>query len=468
MLDRCPLCPGEYPPVAPDGPLSSSILFVGEKPGKDENSRGTPFVGKTGQEVNEHYLPLAGLHRPNIRVDNAIKCWGGPGIRDKFDWKRQCDREKLESCTSYHLYEAIDKQKPELIVPMGAVACKAIDPTIDLDLQHGIPIQTAWGTVFPMYHPAGGMHEPKKMLQIRTDYVRLRQYLRGHLYIPVDPYAGREDYRCLETPLQVRKVLRGNTATTLACDTEVMRHNRQAPFCLSLSVQPGTGYVIMAGAHECLSELQHFLDRWEAPILWHNWLFDCEVIRAMDLRFPRKLIVDTMVKAFHLGNLPQGLKALAYRELGMKMTDFDDVVTPYSTTLCLEYLSRAMYEEWPKPKPQMVRQDDGGFKEYKPQSFRQKLKRFFGDYQKSPDTVDVFERWKNWEDAKKGTIGTHALVEEVMQEKWPGKCISHVPFQKALHYACRDSDALIRLWPVLKNMQRQVRRKPQELWREIV
>ena len=64
---------------------------------------------------------------------------------------------------------------------MGVLACYAIDPDINLELQHGIPVETAWGTVYPMWHPSAGLHEPKKMLAIRNDWVRLGKYLKGKL-----------------------------------------------------------------------------------------------------------------------------------------------------------------------------------------------------------------------------------------------------------------------------------------------
>lgn len=201
----------------------------------------------------------------------------------------------------------------------------------------------------------------------------------------------------------------------------------------------------------------------------------------MGLDFPFKRIRDTMVKSFHLGNLPQGLKALAYRELGMEMQDFDDLVSPYSTEVVLQYYRAAYDLDWQKPEEQLVRDKDGHLKMYRPQSMRTKLKRFFTDYQKQQtetpiisinedgddefpnggSSKSVFEMWtKNWRD--------HQAEIEAACGEWPGKCITHVPFDKTIHYACRDADATLRLWPVLKAMERQARKKPQENWRDAI
>ncbi|MBU6231698.1 hypothetical protein KGP36_03435 [Patescibacteria group bacterium] len=434
------------------GPEVSDYVFVGEAPGVDENRQMVPFVGKTGREVNEHYLPLAGLRRDRCHVTNAIQCLPDRP-HGRLDLTRQADRDLLLACSGYHLAGELEQAQPKLIIPMGLLACYAIDPDINLELQHGIPMETAWGTVFPMYHPAGGLHEPKKMLMIRNDWVRLGKYIKGKLREPADhyPYPSYSEISAQEL---FDDYLECNDYTRpLACDTEVTRFRE--PFCLSFSDAPGTGRLIRAEDTESLEIFQAILDRWEGPILFHNWLFDYSVTQAMGLRFPHKLIVDTMVRTYHLGNLPQGLKALAYRLLGMKMQDFDDLVTPYSTPLCLEYLRNALPLDWPKPDEQLKRDDQGQWKLYKPQSMRTKLKRFLTDYQKNP-AKDVYKSWDNWEDS-------HELIQKVCGS-WPGKDIRYVPMDKVIYYACRDADATLRLWPVLQGMTRQVRRKLSEHW----
>lgn len=434
-------------------------MFIGEAPGRDEDRKGIPFVGKTGQELDQHYLPLAGLRRENVTISNAISCLP-VGHGGKLDMGRQKDMDLLTCCASHHLYPELDELKPTLIVPMGAFVCYAIDPDIQLDLQHGIPLETSWGTVFPMYHPAGGIHEPKKMLLIRNDFIRLGKYLKGKMKLTRDVYP--EPIYSNPPRHEVGTVYYGGQrwdtdfTWAMACDTEVTRYKE--PYCLTYSLLPGTGDLIKADDKDSLGVFQLILDRWTGPILFHNWLFDESVVHRMGLRFPRHLIVDTMARSFHLGNLPQGLKALAYRELGMAMQDFDDLVTPYSTPLCLQYIRDALSHDWPKPDEQLVKDDNGLLKMYKPQSMSTKFKRFLTDYQKNP-SKSPYEAWDNWEDS-------HELIQSVMGP-WPGKCITHAPFDKVLHYACRDADATLRLWQREQGMTRRVRKSLQENWGDI-
>lgn len=449
-MDRCALCPAVHTCLPPDGPEDATQLLVGEAPGYDEERKKRVFIGKTGEEVNRHYLPLAGLRREHVLVTNAIRCLSTSN-KGKLDPKSPKDLALLNCCAQHHLYPLIARMQPTVIVTLGGFAAKALDPTISLDLHHGFPYDTTYGPVFVMYHPASGMHEPKKMLHIRTDWMRLKAYLKGVLYVPTDEYPN-PDYREV---MDAREIQDLDPSDTLACDTEFDRHRH--PYCLTYSTQVGSGRLILDGRRDLLSHFQRQLDHWTGDILFHHWPADAPITEALGLQFPPRRIKDTMAAVFHLGNLPQGLKALALRELGMEMQDFDDLTRPYSTQQVLQYLRRAYLEDWPKPPEQLIRMDDNSLKPYKPQGMNTKLKRFFGDYEKNPDK-DVFGAWENWE-------AHHAEIETVCGE-WPGLDIRHVPFDQVVQYACRDADATLRLWPVLRKMQRMVRKLSQERWRE--
>lgn len=452
-MDRCPLCPGinRCIPLDPSCNVLHQPLFIGEAPGVEENRKGVVFIGKTGEEVNRHYLPLAGLRRESTAFTNAIKCLpistGG-----KIDISRSRDMALLESCTKMHLYQEIERVQPSVLIPMGTFACRAISPDINLELQHGFPQPTKWGIpAFPMYHPALGIHEPKKMLYLRTDWIRLKAFLRNTLQLPSDPYPT-PDYQEVTDASEFRSL---NPTRSLAIDTEYDRHRH--PYCLTFSNQEGTGRLLRATRTDLLDRFQRALDQWEAPILFHNWLADAPIVAAMGLRIPHRRIIDTMVRVFHLGNLPQGLKALALRELGMEMKDWEDMVIPYSRPRVVDYYRAMNLEEWGKPEPQLVQDTEGKWRLYKPQSLNTKLKRFFTDYTNDPNR-DVSKAWTdNWE-------AHHVEVQERLGP-WPGLCITHVPFEEVLPYACRDADATLRLWWVLRKMQRMVRRTAQENWR---
>lgn len=452
MSERCALCPGVNRCISPHGPLDrGGILFCGEAPGKSEDIKGIPFIGKTGLEVDNHYLPLANLKRREVTFTNSISCFpttsGG-----KLSADAPKDIALLRSCAETNLYPLIERMQPRVIIPMGAFACRAIYDDVDLELQHGHPMKTRWGIpAFPMYHPALGLYEPKKMLMIRTDWHRLRKYLNGTLEIPVDLYPS-PDYAEVEDPDELWSL---DPSIPLAGDTE---SGREGPFCFTYSQQPGTGRLVRADREDLLAVLREILPLWQAPILFHNWPYDWPIMEAMNLPVPVKWMRDTMALVYHLGNLPQGLKALAWRELGMVMQDFEDLVKPYSSQRVIDYYQRASDITWPKPEVQSVRDPKtGSWKLYKAHSLNTKLKVFWTYLRKNPDK-DVFAAWDNWE-------GEQAMVEEQLGP-WPGMDIRHVPFEKVLHYACRDPDATLRLYHLIRRMAPIVRRWSQEWWVE--
>lgn len=460
MITRCALCPGQNACIPPDGPQQrGGLLFVAEAPGPTEDKQakkhppGFPLIGKTGEEVNKHYLPLAGLRRDQVTMHNAISCLPISG-GGKLDPNRTADIALLQSCAETNLYPLIEAMQPQVIIPMGRFACEAILPGFDLELLHGHPQDTAWGIpAFPQFHPALGMHEPKKMLHVRTDWDRLRKFLNGSLFLPQDAYPD-PDYREVEYASEIDAL---DPTLPLGADTE---SSRAGPFCFTYSQEPGTGRLIRADRPDLMEALDAKLSAWESVILFHNWLYDWTVTEEMGLHIPPHRVVDTMVRIYHLGAFPQGLKALARRELGMSMMDFDDVVTPHSRKRVLEYYRMAYAEDWPKPEPQQVRQEDGSWKTYKPQGMGTKLKRFFTDYSRKPNK-DVFEAWDNWEPS-------HKQIEDVLGP-WPGKDIRHAAeddWPSVLHYACRDSDAGLRLYYLIQKISPLVRRLDQTLWRE--
>jgi hypothetical protein len=155
---------------------------------------------------------------------------------------------------------------------MGAFAVHAIEPSIRLDLHHGIPISNHLGNIFPMWHPAGGIHEPKKMLQIRNDFTRLRKYLAGVLTVTEDSYP-KPDYKEVTSVEEIEDEI--DPACDMACDTE---HSRSlGPFCMTYSQMPGEGRLIRASRKDLLAAFDKKLKRWRGRIFFHNWLYDCGV-----------------------------------------------------------------------------------------------------------------------------------------------------------------------------------------------
>ena len=110
--ERCPaLVESRSRIVDGVGPTDADLLFVGEGPGATEDEEGEPFVGRSGDVLDEA-LRDAGLARADVRITNCVRC-RPPDNRDPTS-------EELGNCRG-HLEAEIERLDPELIVTLGKV-----------------------------------------------------------------------------------------------------------------------------------------------------------------------------------------------------------------------------------------------------------------------------------------------------------------------------------------------------------
>lgn len=93
------------------GPTDADLLFVGEAPGEQEDAQGEPFVGRSGQLLDDALVDL-GLDRQTVRITNCLKC-RPPDNRDPTT-------EELDNCRGY-LEGEIQVVDPEVVVTLGKV-----------------------------------------------------------------------------------------------------------------------------------------------------------------------------------------------------------------------------------------------------------------------------------------------------------------------------------------------------------
>lgn len=419
---RCELCPRRpgYGIVKPSGPVDSPILLVGEGPAKNEDRLGAPFVGNTGKELDMQYLPLAGIDRSQVRVTNAVKCscygYANPG------------RDLAMDCATKFLAREIEIQKPKVIVLMGGVACSLV-PDLQIEYHHGTPIDgelfghECW--IFPTYHPAIGMHDTRFMTFLRADFQALGRFLNGQWFGAADPFEGAHDYRRLETPGQVRATLPEGRIYQLAIDTEF---DREGFWCLSYCLEPGSGYMIAKQDTWALLELFNRL-RHDRPLIGvHNYLADVEPLHQAGFDLPDDRFLDTMAGLYQLQSHHLGLKGIAARMFGMRMSSFEDVVMPHSRLKAVEYLAEAEERLYPQPylgkRQWRINRKIGSF-----------LKAYFDPAKSTPCP---YERWRQWSDLEHETV-------ERYNGPWPEPTIDHAPLAESVPYACADADATLRL-----------------------
>ncbi|TKX74336.1 uracil-DNA glycosylase [Halorubrum sp. GN11_10-6_MGM] len=153
--ERCPaLVESRSRIVDGVGPTDADLLFVGEGPGATEDEEGEPFVGRSGDVLDEA-LRDAGLARADVRITNCVRC-RPPDNRDPTT-------EELANCRG-HLETEIERLDPELIVTLGKVPSEhLLDRSVAITSESGDVVDAriagASRRVLLSVHPAATLYD---------------------------------------------------------------------------------------------------------------------------------------------------------------------------------------------------------------------------------------------------------------------------------------------------------------------
>lgn len=160
----CPLHQGRVKAVPGEGPPDAKIFFIGEGPGYHEDRQGRPFVGPSGQFLDE-LLELAALRRSDVFIGNVIKC-RAPQNRDPLP-------AEIDICTRTYLFRQIEAINPSVIVTLGRFSMGLFLPKERISRIHGQPRTVDGRLIVPMLHPAAALHQPQNRPLIEADFRRL-------------------------------------------------------------------------------------------------------------------------------------------------------------------------------------------------------------------------------------------------------------------------------------------------------
>lgn len=133
------------------GSLEPKLLIVGEAPGKHEDEQGIPFVGPTGEMLN-NFLYKAGISRSACYLTNVVKY--RPPLNDFT--KLNLIGVNLEDCIKELWDNEIKVLKPNCILAIGNEALKAICGVDGILNYRGSILTARDGTTkcVPTIHPA--------------------------------------------------------------------------------------------------------------------------------------------------------------------------------------------------------------------------------------------------------------------------------------------------------------------------
>lgn len=157
---RCKLCHGRTNIVFGTGNPHSSLVFVGEGPGADEDRLGEPFVGRAGQLLTKMIIAM-GLTREEVYICNVVKC-RPPQNRDP-------EADEIEACEPF-LKKQLAIIKPKIIVGLGRYACQTLlKTTTPMSKLRGQWVTYEGIKFMPTFHPAYLLRNPPAKKEVWED-----------------------------------------------------------------------------------------------------------------------------------------------------------------------------------------------------------------------------------------------------------------------------------------------------------
>lgn len=166
---NCGLCEGRTQAVLGAGVPNSRIVIVGEGPGRNEDEQGKPFVGRSGQLLDQ-MLEQVGLSRNrNVFITNIVKC-RPPENRDPMSEECLACRPWLDK-----ILELID---PKIILCVGRIAAQQLfDPNFRVTRQHGEIRERDGRLVMATFHPAALLRNPSYKPMMEEDLRKLAEII---------------------------------------------------------------------------------------------------------------------------------------------------------------------------------------------------------------------------------------------------------------------------------------------------
>lgn len=152
-------------------PAGARLLVLGEAPGAQEDASGQPFVGRSGQLLDQ-LLGEVGGDRAQVGVLNTLKC-RPPGNRPPT-------RAESATCRGW-TQRQLDLAQPEVVVAVGLSAARWFLGAGSLASLRGRFHEVDGLRVLPTYHPSAALRfgpagEPRRLL--REDLARAARECR--------------------------------------------------------------------------------------------------------------------------------------------------------------------------------------------------------------------------------------------------------------------------------------------------
>lgn len=342
LVAKCHQC-GLYktcrsPKMGVSGRGERKILILGESPGVQEDNTGKPFVGPSGQLLEESLNKCGVNLRRDCWITNALIC------RPKNN--KISDNRAIDWCRP-NLLKTLEDLKPDVIIPLGATAVKSLIGWLWKEDTGGIARWVGWqipcqrinAWICPNWHPSYLLRSDEKKTNIAILRSFFDKYISDACSLENKPWKTVPDYQkhfeIIYDHEAAAKAIREfiSVGKTLSFDFETDRlkpdHSDARIVCNAISdgkrtiAYPMYGDAVEATGDLLLSNIPKmgyackFEDRWCLRTWGHK---------------VKHWISDGMLNAHLLDNRTHitGLKFQAFVRLGVE--SYDDEIKPFMKT----------------------------------------------------------------------------------------------------------------------------------------
>ena len=157
---KCKLSKSRTQVVYGVGNPNADLMFIGEAPGRDEDLKGEPFVGRAGQLLTD-IIKAMKLTRDDVYIANVIKC--------RPPENRNPEPDELEACRPY-IQRQVEIIQPKVIVTLGRFALQSLTgKSYGISSARGNWLDYNGVKVMPTYHPAYLLRTPSAKKDVWED-----------------------------------------------------------------------------------------------------------------------------------------------------------------------------------------------------------------------------------------------------------------------------------------------------------
>lgn len=152
-----------------EGNPNCKVLFIGEAPGKKEDELQRPFVGRSGQLLTK-LIEEIGWKREDVYITNIVKR-RPPENRDPLP-------EEIDAYKPF-LARQIEIINPKIIATLGRFSMNYFLPQSKITRDQGKIFEAEGRHIYPLFHPAAALRNPKHMKELSESFHRLPDILKN-------------------------------------------------------------------------------------------------------------------------------------------------------------------------------------------------------------------------------------------------------------------------------------------------